>query len=184
MTIVPAPAIEIVAARPEDIPVLRSLVESSVRGLGPGFYSLPQIESALRYVFGIDSTLIDDRTYFIARCAGSIAGCGGWSYRNRLYGGDQHGSDTAQIIDPQSGAARIRAFFISPAFARQGIARRLFEHCLDEARRAGFRRVELMATLPGVPFYRQMGCFKFEEVIDRLPDGCELPCLRMGLDIA
>jgi len=170
---------EVDFAQPGDLPALQQIVAGSVRELSRGFYREQQIESALRYVFGIDSTLIADRSYFLARVDGEIAGCGGWSRRNRLYGGDQHASSSEGMLDPALDAARIRAFFVVPAFARRGVASALYKRCASEALAAGFSRLELMATLPGVPFYEQMGFVAVERGVDRLPDQCEVEFVRM-----
>ena len=175
---------EVALAQAEDLPSLQQIVAGSVRQLSRGFYHEQQIESALRYVFGIDSTLIADQSYFVARIDQQIAGCGGWSRRNRLYGGDQHASSTEAMLDPMQDAARIRAFFVVPAFARRGVASALYQRCAEAALLAGFKRLELAATLPGVPFYERMGFVAIEHVIDRLPDQCEIGFVRMQRSIA
>ena len=170
---------EVDFAQPGDLAALQQIVAGSVRELSRGFYSEQQIESALRYVFGIDSTLIADQSYFVARIDQQIAGCGGWSRRNRLYGGDQHASSSEGILDPAHHPARIRAFFVVPGYARRGVASALYRRCAQAALEAGFSRLELMATLPGVPFYQQMGFVAVEHGLDRLPDGCEVEFVRM-----
>jgi GNAT superfamily N-acetyltransferase len=179
-----ASALSVEVAQLDDLPHLQQMVAGSVRELSRGYYSEQQIESALRYVFGIDSTLIADQTYFVARIDRQIAGCGGWSRRNRLYGGDQHASSTHALLDPLQDAARIRALFVVPAFARRGVASALYHRSAAAARAAGFSRLELAATLPGVPFYQRMGFTTVERVEDRLPDGCEVPFVRMQRSIA
>lgn len=162
-----------------DVPALCRLINASVRALSRGFYSDAQIESGLRHVFGPDTALIGDGTYFVLEHQGAIAAAGGWSQRRTLYGGDQSKSGPDPLLDPLTDPARIRAFFVDPRFARRGLARRLLEHCASEAARAGFSGLELMATLPGVPLYVALG---FEE-LDRLspvqPDGVVLPVVRM-----
>ena len=147
-----------------DLPALRELIPRSARALSEGFYTAAQTESAIRYVFGPDTALIADNTYFLAESAdGALAGCGGWSRRRTLYGGDQmkaasgHAAD--DLLDPTTDAARIRAFFIDPAFARRGVASAILTACQDAALAAGFRRLELAATLPGVPFYLARGFY-------------------------
>jgi GNAT superfamily N-acetyltransferase len=174
---------EVDLAQLDDLPALQQIVAGSVRQLSRGYYSEQQIESALRYVFGIDSTLITDQTYFIARIDQQIAGCGGWSRRNRLYGGDQHASSTSDMLDPAVDPARIRAFFVVPDYARRGVASALYRRSAQAARDAGFSRLELAATLPGVPFYERVGFVAIEHVNDRLPDGCDIPFVRMQRSI-
>src|SRR5262249_43405398 len=134
-------------ATPDDIPGLRALIEQSVRALSVGYYSAPQVERALRYVFGPDTQLIADRTYFVIEDeAGALVAAGGWSRRRTLYGGDQMKGVEDSLLDPTTAAARVRAFFVHPAWARHGLGRRLFERCAADAARAGFRALELMAT--------------------------------------
>lgn len=173
------------AASPADVPALRRLIEASVRGLSVGFYSDRQIESALRYVFGVDSQLIADGTYFLIEGEGEdIAAAGGWSRRATLYGGDQHKTSSRDpLLDPATDAARIRAFFVDPRYARRGLARRLFAACHDAALHAGFRSFELGATLPGVPLYEALGFTALERVDAAMPDGVVLPVVRMSRPI-
>ena len=166
-----------------DVPTLNALIRRSASALSQGFYSPEQIIAANTYVFGVDTALIADGSYFVAQDAQTIVACGGWSRRRTLYGGDQRpmGLDagTPATLDPLTEAARIRAFFVDPRHARRGIGRLLLEHSAQAARRAGFRRLELMATLPGVPLYSACGFEKVEALSDRLPDGTELPFVRM-----
>jgi len=166
-------------ARVADVPMLRQLIERSARDLSVGFYGEAQIESAIRHVFGVDSIMISDGTYFVAEIEGVTAGCGGWSRRRNLYGGDQRPTGSMELLDPALEAARIRAFFVAPEFARRGVGRRLLEACTQAARDAGFRRLELMATLPGVPFYRNAGFRECERLTDTLPDGTRIDFVRM-----
>jgi GNAT superfamily N-acetyltransferase len=161
------------------VPALLRLIEESVRGLSADFYSSAQIESGLRYVFGVDSQLIADRTYYMIEGPnGPVAG-GGWSRRATLYGGDQHKSAPDDLLDPAREPARIRAFFVHPAFARRGLARQLFDRCLRDARGAGFTSLTLGATLPGVPLYAALGFTAHERVDAVMPDGVTLPIVRM-----
>lgn len=162
-----------------DVPALNALIEESARVLSRGFYTDKQSEAAIRYVFGVDTTLVSDGTYFVVERDGDLAGCGGWSRRRTLYGGDQRPVGEQDVLDPVQDAARIRAFFVSPRHARQGVGRRLLHACQDAAAAAGFTSLELMATLPGVPFYSALGFTSIERVVDMLPDGTPLPFVRM-----
>jgi GNAT superfamily N-acetyltransferase len=145
-------------ARPEDITALEAHIAASARALGEGHYSAAETEAAIAHVFGVDSELVADGTYFIVESADRrIAGCGGWSFRPTLFGGDRYAARSTGRLDPAHDAARIRAFFVSGSFARMGVGRQLLEACEDAARAAGFTRMALMATLPGVPFYAACG---------------------------
>jgi GNAT superfamily N-acetyltransferase len=164
-----------------DVPALQQLIERSVRALSEGFYSPAQIDSALRYVFGADTLLIADGTYYVIPADdGSLMAAGGWSRRATLYGGDQMKGATDPLLDPATQPARIRAFFVHPAWARRGLARQLFERCSRDALAAGFHSLELMATLPGEPLYRALGFAEIERLTTTLPDGIGLPVVRMG----
>lgn len=164
-----------------DAPRLRDLIERSVRALSVGYYTARQVESALRYVFGTDTQLIADRTYYVVEGeAGELAAAGGWSRRRTLYGGDQMKEAEDPLLDPAREAARIRAFFVDPTWARRGLARRLFDRCAADAARAGFRALELMATLPGEPLYLALGFAPLERSEATLPDGVTLPLVRMS----
>jgi GNAT superfamily N-acetyltransferase len=140
-----------------DVPALEALIARSARELSAADYRPAQVEGALRGAFGVDSQLIKDQTYFVAEEGGAIVGCGGWSYRATLFGGDARGGRDASTLDPRAQAAKIRAFFVEPAHARRGIGSLLLERCEAEARAHGFAAVELMATLPGAKLYRSHG---------------------------
>ncbi len=163
----------------DDLPVLRALIPLSVRALSQGCYTEAQIESALRYVFGPDTQIIADGTYFVAEADGNIIGCGGWSRRRTLYGGDQSKAGEDGWLDPLGEPARIRAFFVHPDWARRGIGSRIMIACLQAAREAGFHRLELMATLPGEALYRAFGFAVTERVELVLPDSVPIPFVRM-----
>ena len=167
------------AATEADLPALRRLIDASVRELSRGFYTDDEIESGLRFVFGPDTALIADGTYFVLDDAGTLAGAGGWSRRRTLYGGDQAKSGPDALLDPRTEPARIRAFFVDPRYARRGLGRRLLEHCAQAAAREGFTALELMATLPGVPLYTAMGFAPVEPSAPVLPDGVTLRMVRM-----
>jgi GNAT superfamily N-acetyltransferase len=166
-------------ATSDDVPALGRLINDSVRGLSAGAYDQRQIESALRHVFGVDTQLIADGTYYLVEGPEGPAAAGGWSRRATLYGGDQHKSAPDVLLDPAADPARIRAFFVHPAWARRGLARRLFERCRASAQAAGFRSLELGATLPGVPLYEALGFAAVERVDAMMPDGVVLPVVRM-----
>lgn len=166
-----------------DLGELNLLIERSARVLSEGYYTPEETAAAIRYVFGVDTTLVEDGTYLVVEEAGRIVGCGGWSRRRTLYGGDQRRVGPPEWLDPTRDAARIRAFFVAPEAARRGVGRLLLTHCVDAARRAGFRTLELMATLPGVPFYVREGFTELEPVTDILPDGTPLRFVRMGRSI-
>ena len=171
---------ELRLAAADDVPALRRLIEASVRGLSVGYYTEPQVESALRHVFGPDSQLIADGTYYVMTDgSGELVAAGGWGRRRTLHGGDQHKAADDPPLDPGTDAARIRAFFVHPAWARRGLARRLFDRCVADAAAAGFRGLELMATLPGEPLYRALGFEPHERSAATLPDGQVLEVVRM-----
>lgn len=144
-------------AAPADSAEIQDLIARSIRALGAADYSSEQIEGALKGAFGLDTQLIADGTYFVVESAGRLVGCGGWSYRRTLFGGDARTGRDAGTLDPNTDAAKIRAFFVDPTAARQGIGTALLERCEAEARRQGFRCVEMMATLPGVRLYEARG---------------------------
>jgi len=166
-----------------EVPRLNELIRDSARELSRGFYDAAQIEAALRYVFGVDTTLVRDRTYYAVEAGGALVACGGWSRRGALYGGDQRRMEEAPLLDPTRDAARIRAFFVSPSWARHGLGRKLLAVCRAAAAAEGYRALELMATLPGVPLYAACGFAPVEEVVDRLPNGVALPFVRMRREL-
>jgi predicted N-acetyltransferase YhbS len=163
-----------------DVPALQQLIRESVNALSTEHYSAQQIASALSHVFGVDSQLIRDETYFVAEVGNEIVGSGGWSKRKTLFGGDQSKSDaTEPLLDPKTEAARIRAFYVHPQWSRRGIGSRILEACENGARNAGFERTELVATLPGEPLYLARGYEKAEPIQIETPDGESLPAFRM-----
>ncbi len=154
------------AATHAEIPHLEILITASARALGEGFYSAAETEAAIAHVFGVDSDLVADGTYLVAADAdGAILGCGGWSRRRTLFGGDNFAARETGFLDPAEDAARIRAFFVSPQAARRGVASRLLAECETRAAAAGFTRMALMATLPGVPFYAARGYVAGEPIM-------------------
>jgi GNAT superfamily N-acetyltransferase len=141
-------------AREDDIPELEALIPLSVRALQACHYSLAQMEAALGPVFGVDRQLIRDGTYFIVERKAQIVGCGGWSKRRSLYGSDRTRTEPDLELDPAWDAARVRAFFVHPTWARRGIGRSIMAACERAIIAAGFRKVDIVATLAGEPLYR------------------------------
>jgi len=181
--------IQIRKAVAADIPRLREVIEDSVRGLQAGDYSAAQIEGALQSVYGVDSQLIADGTYLVAEAIDSqakpeIVGCGGWSKRKTLYGGDQYGGREDSLLDPTQHAAKIRAFFIHPKWARCGIGSLILEACENAAREAGFTRLEMGATLSGAAFYKAKGYAAVENQEVPLGNGEVLPIVKMEKRVA
>jgi GNAT superfamily N-acetyltransferase len=177
--------IHIRKATPADVPRLREIIETSVRGLQANDYSPVQIEGALKSVYGVDSQLIADGTYLIAEITNShnqleIVACGGWSKRKTLYGGDQYAAREDSLLDPTHDAAKIRAFFVHPNWARRGIGGLILEACENAAKEAGFTRLEMGATLSGVAFYKAKGYAALENLEARLGNGEVLPIVRMA----
>jgi GNAT superfamily N-acetyltransferase len=171
-----------------DVPLLREVIEASVRGLQADDYSPSQIDAALKTVYGVDSQLIADGTYFVAEVSDPgntpmIVGCGGWSKRKTLYGGDQYAGREDSLLDPARDAGKIRAFFIDPRWARRGIGSMILEACENAARKAGFTRLEMGATLSGVAFYQAKGYVAAEYQAVPLGNGETLAILRMAKEI-
>lgn len=141
----------------DDKAELVELIARSARELSADDYTPEQIEGALRGAFGVDTQLIQDRTYFVAEAAGKLVACGGWSKRRTLFGGDAGAGRDAAELDPATDAAKIRAFFVDPAYARRGLGSAILARCETEAAACGFRRFEMMATLPGARLYARYG---------------------------
>jgi YbgC/YbaW family acyl-CoA thioester hydrolase len=176
----PTLAFSIRKATLDDRGALDSLIARSARALTLGAYTPRQVETALRGAFGVDSQLIRDGTYLVAEAEGKIVGCGGWSRRRTLFGSDVHARRDESELDPMRDAAKIRAFFIDPTYVRHGVGRALLERCEAEARAAGFRRLELMAMLSGVDFYRAHGYVAADRVQYELEPGLTIEFLPMS----
>lgn len=163
-----------------DIPALEKLIPLSVRGLQSSHYSAAQMEAALGPVFGVDRQLISDGTYFVVEAEGQIVGCGGWSRRKAVFGGDcgRAGEDTA--LDPAHDPARIRAFFVHPGWARRGIGRGILEACEKALTEAGFHEAVMVATLTGEALYAALGYAVEERYEVPLTGGLMLPVIRMS----
>jgi GNAT superfamily N-acetyltransferase len=170
-------------AKLEERDAISQLIADSARHLSRAYYNDQQIETAIATVFGVDTDLIEDGTYFVVEIDGELAGCGGWSRRKTLYGGDQFTSRDASYLDPTSEPAKIRAFFIHPAHARKGIARALLNHCETEARADGFRALELMSTLPGIEFYKSCGFTETGDFDLQLTEAVKLELVPMRKDL-
>ena len=184
MASVERPAPRIRPATREDVPAIDELIARSARALSGGYYSATQIESLLRWVFGTDTQLIDDGTYFVVEQDQQLLGAGGWSRRRTLFGGDRMKEHEDPLLDPRSEPARIRAFFMDPGAARQGLGRRLFDQCRSAAAAAGFHTLTLVATLPGEPLYQALGFTVTERFQLHLPDQVDVPVARMNRGVA
>jgi GNAT superfamily N-acetyltransferase len=176
-------AMSVRLAREEDVPVLRVLIDASVRALQAEDYSPAQIDHALETVFGVDSQLIADRTYFVVEAetatGRAMAGCGGWSRRKKLYGGDAWTEQRFELLDPSSDAAKIRAFFIAPEFVRRGVGTRILQACEEAAFAEGFRRFEMGATLTGVKLFGARGYLAMERIALAVGGGESIEVVRM-----
>lgn len=172
--------IELRTATSADVRALNALIEASVRGLQGNDYTPAEMEGALGHALGLDSQLIADGTYFVAEAAdGRVVGSGGWSYRATLCGSDHlHGRSTGSL-DPVSDAAKIRAIYVHPSWARRGLGSLILAHCERQARDAGYRRLEMGSTLTGVPLYSLRGYREQERIAIVLPNGEELAVVRM-----
>jgi predicted N-acetyltransferase YhbS len=170
---VPRPALE------RDIRAIAALIPVSVRGLQAAHYTEAQMDAALGPVFGVDSQLVRDGTYFVVEDEGRVVGCGGWSRRSSLFGGDASRRAEDPALDPAVDAARIRAFFVHPGWARRGIGRCLMAACERAIRGAGFTRVSIVSTLAGEPLYAAFGYGVSERREVPLAGGLTLPVVRM-----
>jgi GNAT superfamily N-acetyltransferase len=173
-------------ATERDIPALDALIEASVRGLQADDYTPAQIEGALGTVLGLDTQLIRDQTYFVAEALSSnaipsvpLAGCGGWSKRKTLFGADRGPGREPDLLDPATDAAKVRAIFVHPAFARRGLGSLILAHVEAAARAAGFRIFEMGSTLTGVPLYRLKGYVEVEHITVPLHNREALPVVKM-----
>ena len=167
-------------ARIDDLPALNALMTRSIEHLQHGFLSPEQVRAS-HQVMGLDTQLVKDQTYFLIECDGHLVGCGGWSWRATLFGGDD--SIVARepaLLDPATDAAKIRAMYVDPDYARRGIGTVIMTLCETAARDAGFAKVEMMATLAGVPLYRMCGYNDIEAVEAMTRDGVVVPLIRMG----
>jgi len=162
-----------------DVPGLQKLIAQSGRELSAGFYTPAQADAITRHVFGVDTQLIADQTYFVIDQDGEMAACGGWSKRRTLFGGDQAKAGPDPLLDSAHEAARIRAFFVAPNRARRGLGTQLIKRCVAEASAAGFGTLELVSTLPGEPLYLASGFEIVERFELALPGSVQVPVSRM-----
>jgi GNAT superfamily N-acetyltransferase len=183
------PAFKLRLATDNDLPTLLALIETSVRGLQGDDYSAAQMDGALGTVLGVDTQLIRDRTYFIAETTHEdgteerAAGCGGWSRRKTLFGADRGPGREPELLDPATDAAKVRAIFVHPEFARRGLGSMILAHVEAEAAAAGFRRFEMGSTLTGVALYRLRGYVETERIAVPLHNGEVLPVVKMTKDV-
>ena len=168
----------------DDLDALREVMRRSIAALQTGFLTPEQVRVS-HSVMGLDTQLVRDGTYFVVEAGGRIAGCGGWSWRSTLYGGDDSMvSREPEALDPAKDAARIRAMYTDPDFARQGVGRLVIDLCEGAAKRAGFRRATMMATMAGVPLYEACGYVQVEPVLSAPVDGIRVPLVRMEKELA
>lgn len=166
-------------AVPEDLPALRALMNAAIGELLRPFLS-PDAVAASFDIMGLDSQLVADGTYFVVEDDGALAGCGGWSRRATLFGGDHSAGRDAALLDPARDAARVRAMYTHPDHVRKGVGRRILAACEAAAAGEGFTRCELAATLAGEPLYSACGYQPIERFTAPTSRGVEVPLVRMG----
>ncbi|MET0319807.1 MAG: GNAT family N-acetyltransferase [Duganella sp.] len=170
-----------------DIPAMEALIRRSGLGLADGFYTPAQAQAVTDHVFGVDTQLVHDQTYFVVEEDGAMVAWGGWSRRSTLFGADRMKADADPLLDPASDPARIRAFFVEPSAARRGYGRLLLSYCTEAAAAAGFTTLDLAATMPGVPLYLACGFTELERFEVSLPGPqqapIQVPLTRMRKEI-
>jgi GNAT superfamily N-acetyltransferase len=166
-------------ATPADAAAIQALMTASAEALFPAYYDERQSASAVRYVAQVDPLLLADGTYFVVEAGGEVVACGGWSRRDRLYTGSAEGEDEGRLLDPAAEPAKVRAMFVRADWTRRGLGRRIIEACEVAAGREGFRRIALMATLPGLPLYLACGFERLEDADVELSDGVRIACVAM-----
>ncbi|MFO0388031.1 MAG: GNAT family N-acetyltransferase [bacterium] len=167
-----------------DVELIEAVIVESVHGLSSDDYSEIQRNAALGSAFGLDTQLINDKTYFVVEAQSQVIACGGWSKRKTLFGGDKQAGRQSGLLDPKTESARIRAFFVKPAWARLGIGRHLIELCEAEALKHGFSSAELVATLPGHRLYRACGYIGDEKMEYKLPGDIAIHFIPMRKTLA
>jgi GNAT superfamily N-acetyltransferase len=170
-------------ATPDDADAIEVLMRASIREIFPAFYSPGQVASSIEFVGLVDRQLIEDGTYFVIDEAGDLIACGGWSLRDKLYTGSAPGDDEDRRLDPATDAAHVRAMFVRADRTRRGLGTRILEASEAAAREAGFRRMTLMATLPGYELYERYGFRVVDRTEVALPDGVLVECVEMDMDI-
>ncbi|HEX8743492.1 MAG TPA: GNAT family N-acetyltransferase [Thermoleophilaceae bacterium] len=166
-----------------DVPRIGALMRAAILDLFPAFYDERQVASGARYIAEPDLTLIEDGTYYVHETGGEIVACGGWSKRDKLYTGSGEAGGDARLLVPATEPARVRAMFVRSDWTRRGIGRAILDACERDARAAGFRRLALMATLPGEQLYRACGFRETDRVMIPMPDGVELAGVAMEREI-
>jgi len=175
----PVPSLRV--ATPADAAAVEALMKASAAAIFAAYYDARQTASAVRYVAQADPMLLEDGTYFVLEVGSELVGCGGWSRRGRPYMGSAAAPGDDRLLDPETEPAHVRAMFVRPDWTRRGLGRRILEECEAAARREGFRRLELVATLPGIALYRAFGFTPTADIEDiLLADGVRLPCLAMS----
>jgi GNAT superfamily N-acetyltransferase len=162
-----------------DEAAIEALMKQSGAALFPLSYTEEQARSAVRYVSQVDSMLLGDGTYYVLEAGGELVGCGGWSRRDKLYTGSGDFDDDTRLLDPASEPARVRAMFVRADWTRRGLGRRILEECEAAAKREGFSKLSLMATMPGLPLYLAYGFEPLQETDVTMPDGVTIPCVSM-----
>lgn len=171
-------------ARLSEASAIDELMKVSTRDLFPSAYDDRQTEASIRYIASVDRMLIEDGTYFVIEEDGALVACGGWSRRDKLYTGSGPGTSDARLLDPATEPARVRAMFVRPDRTRRGLGTRILEACEAAARAEGFRRLALMATLPGLPLYERYGFTVTARTEIPLPDGSSIAGAAMEMALA
>lgn len=166
-----------------DAEAIQALQQASASAIFPRFYDPRASASAVKYVAIADTALLEDGTYFVLENGDELVACGGWSRRGRPYMGSRASADDDRLLDPETEAAHVRAMFVRDDWQRRGLGRRILDACMDAARKQGFQRLDLVATLPGVPLYTAFGFTPTEQVDVVLADGVSLPCVAMTMAI-
>jgi GNAT superfamily N-acetyltransferase len=175
----PGPMPELRLAGPDEADAIDALMKAATRDLFPSTYDAAQTAASIRFIASVDRTLLTDGTYFVIEADGELVACGGWSRRDKLYTGSGAGDADARLLDPATEPARIRAMFTRADWTRRGLGRQILNACEAAAKAEGYRRLALMATMPGVPLYAACG---FESIADaevRMPDGTTIASVSM-----
>ncbi len=162
-----------------DLPALHHLMKRAMTNFLPDFLEPEQVEASFE-IMGVDSRLIADGTYFTVFDGDALAGCGGWSRRETLFGGDHTFGRNPRLLDPVGEAARVRAMYTDPDHARKGVGRLILKLCEDAARAENFTRAELAATAAGVPLYKACGYAPMRAWDEVTSTGVPVPLVLMG----